>query len=110
MIAARRAPRRSEIVTFKADESLLDAMRGVENRSEFIRNAVLAALENTCPLCKGRGFLTPNQRRHWQAFARHHELEECGDCHEMHLVCERRPERAVHARAAGRAATPRSAG
>ncbi len=95
---ARPSRRTHEIVTFKADESLLAAMRGIDNRSEFIRNAVLAALENTCPLCKGRGSLTPDQRRHWDAFARHHELQECGDCHAMHLVCERRTGAIVHAR------------
>lgn len=97
MRSARKS-RSYEIVTFKADESLLRAMRGVQNRSEFIRNAVLAALENTCPLCMGRGLLTPDQRRHWDAFARSHERRECDDCHALHLVCGRVPEVRVHDR------------
>lgn len=80
--------KKPEIITFKVDESLLEALRGVENRSEFIRNAVLAALDNTCPLCKGAGILTPNQRKHWDEFADHHTFAECGDCHEVHLVCD----------------------
>jgi len=75
------------IVTFKADASLLDAMRGLPNRSEFIRNAVLAALDSACPLCLGTGILTPNQKRHWRAFSRHHAVRECDECHEKHLVC-----------------------
>lgn len=89
---------RAEIVTFKADRSLLDALAGVQNRSEFIRNAVLAALESVCPLCKGTGILTPNQREHWDAFAANHGLTECDDCHEVHLTCTSRPVRNVHPR------------
>jgi hypothetical protein len=76
------------VVSFKASDSFLEAMRGVPNRSEFIRAAVLAALDSACPLCKGTGILTPNQKRHWQAFARNHPLEECEECHELRLICE----------------------
>ena len=75
------------IITFKVDSSLTEAMRGVANRSEFIRNAVLAALENTCPLCKGRGVLTEHQKEHWRAFESDHSIQECRVCHETHLVC-----------------------
>ncbi|MEE8169567.1 MAG: CopG family transcriptional regulator [Phycisphaerae bacterium] len=80
------------IITFKADASLLEAMAGIENRSEFIRRAVLAALENACPMCKGTGIMTPNQRRHWDAFARDHAVEQCGDCEEFRLVCAKSAE------------------
>ncbi|MBM4037275.1 MAG: CopG family transcriptional regulator [Planctomycetes bacterium] len=65
-------------------------MKGVPNRSEFIRAAVLAALDGACPLCKGTGILTPDQRRHWQAFAADHAVKECGECHALHVVCARR--------------------
>ncbi|NOX57593.1 MAG: CopG family transcriptional regulator [Planctomycetes bacterium] len=75
------------IVTFKAEPSLVEALRGVPNRSAFIRAAVLAALENTCPLCGGAGILTAEQKEHWNAFAVDHTVSECGDCHEWHLVC-----------------------
>jgi hypothetical protein len=80
--------RKQEIVTFKVDEPLLKAMRGIPNRSVFIRDAILSALNNACPLCKGSGILTPDQRKHWIEFAEHHALEECEDCHAVHLVCE----------------------
>ena len=46
---------KQEVVTFKADESLLEALRGMPNRSEFIRNAILTSLERICPTCKGTG-------------------------------------------------------
>ncbi len=78
---------RQEIITFKADPSLLDALKGIANRSEFIRTAVLAALDSVCPLCRGTGILKPHQKNHWQEFAADHSLSECDDCHELYLVC-----------------------
>jgi hypothetical protein len=84
VVASRQ---KETVVTFKADASLLDALRSIPNRSEFIRAAILSALDNHCPLCGGTGVLTPNQKQHWEAFARRHPLRECGDCHEVHLVC-----------------------
>ena len=81
--------RKSEIVTFKVDKSLLEALKGIPNRSNFIRSALLAALENTCPLCMGTGILTPGQRNHWEHFTQDHAIEECNECHEMRLVCSR---------------------
>lgn len=81
-----RSPRR-EIITFKADQALADALKGVGNRSEFIRAAILGALENACPLCKGTGVLSPKQKEHWDQFARDHTVEECAECHEFYLRC-----------------------
>jgi hypothetical protein len=79
--------RKQETVTFKVDEALWEAMRGISNRSEFIRAAILSALDSVCPLCKGSGILTPDQRKHWNKFSQKHPLAECEDCHAMHLVC-----------------------
>lgn len=79
--------KKQEIITFKADAALWRAMQGIPNRSEFIRSAILAAMDSVCPLCKGTGILTPDQQRHWDAFAKHHVVEECDDCHAVHLVC-----------------------
>jgi hypothetical protein len=79
--------RKHEIVTFKVDDTLLDLMKGIRNRSEFIRTALLNALENACPLCKGTGVLTPKQKEHWDTFSRDHVIQECSDCHELHLIC-----------------------
>lgn len=81
------AKQKDTVITFKADGSLLEALRNLPNRSEFIRAAILSALENHCPLCRGTGVLTPNQKKHWDTFARDHSLRECDDCHEVHLVC-----------------------
>ena len=78
---------KQEIVTFKVDRSLLEVLKDLPNRSEFIRQAILGALENICPLCQGTGSLSPNQRKHWERFSRSHSLEECENCHEVRLIC-----------------------
>jgi hypothetical protein len=79
--------KKQDVITFKVDDSLREALEQVPNRSEFIRSAIQAALEGTCPLCRGTGTLSPKQRRHWEAFARGHALRTCEDCHAVHLVC-----------------------
>ena len=79
--------RKQEIITFKVDEALWEAMKRIPNRSAFIRSAILSALQSVCPLCNGTGNLTPDQRRHWDGFAKNHPLAECEDCHAVHLVC-----------------------
>lgn len=80
--------KKQEMITFKVDASLSEAMRGIPNRSEFIRTAILAALDSSCPLCKGTGMLTSDQRRHWRSFVANHSVEECNECHAVHLVCQ----------------------
>ncbi len=81
----------SEMITFKASPALVAAMRGVPNRSEFIREAILSALGQTCPLCRGTGRLSPKQWEHWSRFSASHPARECPKCHEVHLVCHRGP-------------------
>jgi hypothetical protein len=78
---------KQQIVTFKVDESLLEELQGIPNRSEFIRAAILSALDSGCPLCRGTGVLTPRQKEHWEAFGANHSVEECDECHELRLVC-----------------------
>lgn len=85
--------RKDEVITFKVDSGLAEALRHIPNRSAFIRRTLLAAIENVCPMCNGTGHLSPHQKEHWQDFARHHVVRECDDCHERHLVCERRREK-----------------
>lgn len=79
--------KKQDVITFKVDESLREALDQIPNRSEFIRSAIQAALEGTCPLCRGTGTLTPAQRRHWETFAKSHTLEMCEECHALRLIC-----------------------
>ena len=75
------------IVTFKVDEDLMELIRNIPNRSEFIRNALLSALGSICPLCNGTGIMTPNQKQHWDQFAADHKVQTCNKCNERYLVC-----------------------
>ena len=76
-----------EVITFKADRDLMKLLKGIRNRSEFIRIAVLEALDNACPFCRGTGVLTPHRKKHWNELAGQHAMKECKECHEDVLVC-----------------------
>ncbi|MEW6347736.1 MAG: ribbon-helix-helix domain-containing protein [Thermodesulfobacteriota bacterium] len=87
---------KQEVITFKVPESFKEALKGIPNRSEFIRGAILAALDNVCPLCKGTGILLPNQKQHWEQFAKDHHMEECSECNARHLVCGHESQAPAH--------------
>ncbi len=81
--------KKQSIITFKVNEDFLAVIRDIPNRSEFIRAAIMAALENVCPLCGGTGLLTPKQKEHWESFSRDHTLKRCDDCQEIFIECTR---------------------
>lgn len=83
--------RKEDVIAFKVDSDLAHALEGVPNRSEFIRLAVLAALDSRCPLCRGTGVLDAREKAHWVEFSRSHRIEECDDCHARRLVCQAEP-------------------
>lgn len=78
---------KQDVISFKVDPSLAKVIRDIPNRSEFIRKALLNALDNTCPLCRGTGIITPLQKEHWREFSKTHDVEVCEDCHAVHIVC-----------------------
>jgi hypothetical protein len=80
--------KKQSIITFKVDDELYRAIKNIPNRSEFIRSAILEALGSVCPLCKGTGMLTKNQKRHWDDFSVDHSVKLCNECKENILVCE----------------------
>ena len=80
--------KKQEIITFKVDGDLREAIKDIPNRSEFIRGAIISALGVLCPLCNGSGMLTPNQKRHWEEFATNHSVRRCKECDESVLVCQ----------------------
>lgn len=82
-----RSERKSAVITFKAEDELLSALENVPNKSQFIRAAVLNALESTCPLCGGAGFLNERQLKHWKSFAREHTLHRCSRCDGLAIEC-----------------------
>ena len=80
--------RKLEVVSFKAELPLVEALEAMPNRSEFIRNALLTALDGSCPLCGGTGMLNASQRRHWDAFIKKHKLKRCKECKGLTISCE----------------------
>ncbi len=80
--------RKQEIISFKADRQLVAALNNIPNRSEFIRTAVLRAMDNICPLCQGTGTLTPSQQAHWSKFEEHHSIVKCEACKESYIACD----------------------
>lgn len=79
---------KEQIISFKVDKDLADAISQINNRSSFIRNAIIHALQIQCPLCKGLGVLDAKAQAHWQAFSEAHQVLECEECHSRHIVCE----------------------
>ena len=78
------------IVTFKVDPSISQLLEGISNRSEFIRTAILSALDNRCPFCKGTGVLNAKRKKHWKQIKKHHAIRSCRQCHEMVIVCQKK--------------------
>lgn len=76
------------VISFKADQALAARIRQLPNSSEFIRAAILAALENTCPLCRGQGVISVHQREHWDALLAHHRVNDCPDCGGIQFDCD----------------------
>ncbi|HPH42024.1 MAG TPA: ribbon-helix-helix domain-containing protein [Syntrophorhabdaceae bacterium] len=79
--------KKQTILTFKVDEDLMEVIKDIPNRSEYIRAAIMAALDNTCPLCNGTGMLSPKQKEHWETFSHDHTLKRCEDCKEIFIEC-----------------------
>jgi hypothetical protein len=79
--------KKAGIVTFKVNGDLLEVIKTIPNRSEFIRSAIMTALESACPVCNGTGLLTPKQKEHWKSFARNHAVKRCEDCDELFIEC-----------------------
>jgi hypothetical protein len=50
---------KDEVISFKVGAALARVIRRLPNRSEFIRAAVLSALDHACPLCQGTGLMSP---------------------------------------------------
>jgi hypothetical protein len=79
--------KKADTVTFKVDPNLLEILQTMPNRSEFIRSAILNALEHVCPLCSGTGVLTPAQKRCWDKFSQNHEIKKCSENDQIQIFC-----------------------
>lgn len=80
--------KKEEVISFKVDSFLAEQIRQIPNSSQFIRRAVLDALDNVCPLCQGKGVLDAHQQKHWDVFLASHHMEKCDECESVHVVCD----------------------
>ena len=62
-----KTDKKGEVITFKVDGNLAQSLSGLPNRSEFIRSAIMNALDRACPLCRGTGMITADQRKVWDS-------------------------------------------
>ncbi|MBI9106248.1 MAG: CopG family transcriptional regulator [Spirochaetales bacterium] len=79
---------KEQVITFKVDRDLQEALSLIPNKSEFIRNSILESLGNKCPLCSGSGILSEAQKLHLEKFMKHHHVEKCTECDQIHIRCE----------------------
>ena len=83
---------KERVFTFKTDDQLAELLDHMPNRSEFIRKALLTAMDRHCPLCHGSGILTVEQQNHLERFLATHPLEKCTSCNAIHFTClEKQP-------------------
>ena len=73
-----KTDKKGEVITFKVDGNLAQALSGLPNRSEFIRASIMNALERACPLCRGAGVITAEQRTLWDEFLAFRESRSAG--------------------------------
>jgi len=79
---------KEQTITFKVNKELQEILNRIPNKSEFIREAILEAVGNKCPLCGGSGVLHESQKKHWDEFLEHHSIEKCEACDQIHIRCE----------------------
>ena len=78
---------KDNIVSFKLDENLYEKIKDLPDRSNFIRNAIEAAIEEQCPFCNGTGVLTKQQKEHFSNFLLNHTIARCPDCGANYIKC-----------------------
>jgi hypothetical protein len=59
--------RRPRLVRVRLDEEVVALLDLLPNKSEYIRRAILANAERTCPLCGGRRVVAPGVGEHFAA-------------------------------------------
>ena len=68
------------VFAFRADHEMLTILGTMPNASEFIRKAILRSLEEPCPVCEGRGVVTPGFRSEMERLGGHVLLRRCDCC------------------------------
>jgi hypothetical protein len=80
MAKEEKEKKKSQIVAFKVEDELAEFLDKLPNKSEFIRRAILAQFNMTCPLCTGSGVVTCGIHNHFSDVIGHHSARPCEKC------------------------------
>lgn len=72
--------KKKQIVAFKVEDELAEFLDKLPNKSEFIRRAILAQFNMTCPLCTGSGVVPSGIHDHFAEVIEHHSSRPCEKC------------------------------
>jgi hypothetical protein len=75
-----RKPGKSKVVAFKAEEELAVFLSKLKNKSEFIRQAILAQFGVTCILCEGSGIMARGVGEHFKEVIKRNQHVQCRVC------------------------------
>ena len=78
---------KQRVITFKVDTEVEELLNKIPNKSDFIRNSILKAMNCICPLCSGTGILNAHQKEHWDSFHKKHQIIRCDKCDELYIKC-----------------------
>jgi hypothetical protein len=82
-------PQKKKVVAFKVEEELAELLNKLENKSAFIRKAIVAQLGVACPLCQGKGVVPRGVHDHFVPLLKQFDAKDCEGCgHTLHLPLE----------------------
>jgi hypothetical protein len=67
-------------VSFKVEPELASMLNGLQNKSDFIRKAIMDQFAIACPLCAGRGFVLKAIRDHFAPLIEAYLARACAHC------------------------------
>src|SRR5262245_64804334 len=71
---------KKKIVAFKVEEDLAEFLDKLKNKSEFIRQAILAQFSMECPLCSGSGVVPRGLHTHYKPIIQRENKHPCDRC------------------------------
>ncbi|MFL5339049.1 MAG: hypothetical protein ACJ8F7_02685 [Gemmataceae bacterium] len=74
-----RSPK-TEIVAFKVEAELANFLNKLQNKSAFIRKAIIAQLGMACPLCEGSGTVPRGLHDHYAPVLAKNNTRKCDIC------------------------------
>ena len=75
-----RKTQKKTIVAFKVEEDLAEFLGKLKNKSEFIRQAILAQFSMACPLCSGSGVVPRGLHDHYKPVIHRENKHPCDRC------------------------------